>query len=194
MKNTKSFTGKAISMLIALFLLSCGGNNTSEQATNADASKPEPPKMDIHSAAITGNLEAIKGHIAAGSDLDKPDPFGGSSPMITATVFGNTEVVKALLEAGAEVNYKNKEGSTALHTAAFFCRTEIVELLIEKGVDKSIKNTYGATALESVQAPFEAVKPVYEMMEQQLSEMGLKLDYQRLENTRPVVADILKKS
>ena len=65
-------------------------------------------------------------------------------------------------------------------------------MLLEAGADKSVKNNFGATALESTQAPFEAVEGIYNMMAQQLKGMGLQLDMERIEKTRPQVVDMLK--
>lgn len=152
----------------------------------------KPPKMDIHTAVVTGNVEALKQHIAAGSNLNEKDPFGGSSPLISASLFGKIEMAKMLIEAGADLNFRNNDGSTALHTASFFCHPEIVKMLLKKGADKTIKNKYGSTAYESVAGPFTDVKPSYEALGKMLGPMGLKLDYAYLEKTRPEVAAMLK--
>jgi hypothetical protein len=40
--------------------------------------------------------------------------------------------------------------------------------------------------------PFAEVKPIYEMMKQQLWPLGLELDMERLEKTRPVIAMMLQ--
>lgn len=154
--------------------------------------KVEAPKMDIHAAAFMGNVEMIRQHIKAGSDLNVKEAVGGSSPLISATVFGKTEVALALIEAGADLNSTNNDGSTALHSAAFFCRSEIVEALINKGADKTIKNKAGSTALESVQAPFEAVKGIYDYIGKQLGPLGFKLDYKQIEADRPKIATMLQ--
>jgi ankyrin repeat protein len=138
-----------------------------------------------------GNLEAIRQHIEAGSDLNEKEPMGGSSPMITAITFGKTEVALALIAAGADVNFKNNEGSTPLHTAAFFCRTEIVKALLDKGADKNIRNNAGSTALESVAGSFENVKPIYDYLMTAYGPLGLELDYEKIKTTRPVIAGML---
>ncbi len=138
------------------------------------------------------NIDAVKQHIAAGSDLNVKDPFGGSSPLITAAVFGKNEEAKILIDAGADLNFRNNDGSTALHSAAFFCRPEIVKMLLDKNADKTIKNNFGATAYETVASPFADVKNIYPMMEKALGPMGLKLDYAYIEKTRPEIAQMLK--
>ena len=179
-------------MLITLVLFSSLLTSVSCQDKKSNTAKGSAPAVDIHTAVVTGNLEAIRQHIAAGSNINEKDPFGGSSPLISAAVFGKTEIARVLIEAGADINFQNNEGSTALHSAAFFCRPEIVKMLLAKGADKAIKNKYNATAYESIAPPFQDAKPVYDMMVNALGPMGLTLDYAYLEKTRPEIAGLLK--
>lgn len=179
--NTTAF------LLIMVMAIASSCKSDAQGQTSAKA-----PAVDIHTAVISGNVAAIKQHIEAGSDLNQKDPFGGSSPLISAAVFGQPEAAKLLLDAGVDINFQNNDGSTALHTAAFFCRPEIVKMLLEKNADKTIKNKYGATAYENVAGSFGDVKPVYDMMGNALGPMGLKLDYAYLEKTRPEIAQMLK--
>ena len=182
---------------VIFFLLnacaSSGGSNNSTSEKNAKA-KPitETPKMNLQSAIISGNLEIVKQHIEAGTDINKKDPMGGSTPLITASTFGKIAIAKALIDANADPDIKNNEGSTALHAAAFFCHIEIVQMLIDAGADKTIKNNHAATARQSVNVAFAEMKPVYEMIQQQLEPFGLKLDLNDLEKTRPVIAMMLQ--
>lgn len=106
-------------------------------------------------------------------------------------VLGKNEIAKVLIDAGADINYQNYQGSTPLISAAFFCRTEIVKILLNKGVDKTKRNNYGHTALESISAPFENVKDVYDQVGKDLGPLGLKLDYGYIEKTRPRIAEML---
>ena len=152
----------------------------------------EKPKMDLQSAIISDNLEVVKQHIAAGTDINMKDQFSGSTPLITAATFGRTAIAKALIDGYAELDIKNNEGSTALHAAAFFCRVDIVQMLLDAGANKSIKNNHNATALESVTGPFSEMKPIYEMLQKQLAPIGLKLDINDIELTRPLIAMMLK--
>lgn len=148
--------------------------------------------IGLHEAAIQGNAAAIRQHIEAGSDLDIKEPTGGSSPLITAIVFGKTEVAKLLIEAGADVNFTNNEGSSPLHTAAFFCHSEIVKMLLDKDANKTLKNNYGHTAFGSISGPFYEVKGIYEFFNTELGPLGLQLDYDRIEMTRPKIAEMLR--
>lgn len=162
-------------------------------ACNTSAQKKEgAPDVDLHTAILSDNLDAVKQHIAVGSNLNEKDPFGGSSPLITAALFDKRDAVKLLLDAGADINFQNNDGSTALISAAFFGRPEIVQMLLAKGADKTIKNKYGTTALDNVSAPFADVKEVYDVMGNMLAPMGLKLDYAYLEKVRPEIAQMLK--
>ncbi|WP_192349507.1 ankyrin repeat domain-containing protein [Algoriphagus sp. Y33] len=168
-------------IMAMLLLASCGTSSKKEGA----------PDIDLHTAVVTDNTEAVKQHIAAGSNLNEKDPFGGSSPLITAAIFGKKDMAVLLLDAGADINFQNNDGSTALISAAFFGRPEIVRLLLDKNADKTIKNKYGTTAYDNVASPFADVKEVYDVMGGMLEPMGLKLDYAYLEKIRPEIAKML---
>ncbi len=194
--NLLQRTTIAFTFLVNITLLvSCNAGTAQEQPPQNSStlqSKPAPPKVDIHTAVITGNMEALKQHIAAGSNLNEKDPIGGSSPLISACLFGKPAMAKVLIDAGADINFQNNDGSTPVLTAAFFCRPDIVQLLLKKGADKTIKNKYGQTAYETVSGPYTNVKTVYEGIGKVLAPMGLKLDYGYIEKTRPQIAAMLK--
>lgn len=194
MKKQKTNLPKAlakITFFATLFIVAtaCTGQ---EDSSSSLQGKVKPPSIDIHTAVATENEEALKQHIAAGTDLNEKDPYGGSSPLISAAVFGKPAMARLLIEAGADLDFQNNEGSTALISAAFFGRPEIVRMLLDKGADKAIKNKYGATAYQSVAAPFSEVKGSYDMMGKMLEPMGLKLDYAHLEKVRPEIAAMLR--
>jgi hypothetical protein len=65
-------------------------------------------------------------------------------------------------------------------------------MLLDKKADKGVVNKYGATAYQNVAAPFEQVKDAYDMMGAILGPMGLKLDYDYIQKTRPEIAEMLK--
>ena len=181
---------------VLVFASACNSNNADSGKENTQAEAIEKtvqaPATDLHTATFLGDMDAINQHIAAGSDLNVKEPTMGSTPLISAAVFGKTEVARALIEAGADVNLQNNEGTTALHSAAFLCRTEIVEMLLANGAEKNLQNIYGSTPLASVSGPFSEVKEIYDEFSKNLGPLGLKLDYDQIEKTRPIIADMLR--
>lgn len=184
----------SFAFIILLLTSSCTQSDSNYSTEKKETAKDavEKPKMDIPTAVISGNLEVIKQHIKAGSDINKKDQMTGSTPLITAITFDKTEIAKALITANADLSIINNDGSTALHTAAFFCRIELVQMLIDAQADKTIQNNFGATPRQTVMGPFEEMKPVYEMLQQQLEPFGLKIDLNEVEKSRPVVAMMLQ--
>ncbi|NMM50806.1 ankyrin repeat domain-containing protein [Marinigracilibium pacificum] len=190
MKTIKINLTKALFLITMMgsVLISCGQAEKSKEVKNASVS----PEMNIHSAIISGNIEVVKQHIEAGTNLNEKEPMSGATPLITAITFDKREIAKVLIDADSDLSIKNNDGSTALHVAAFFCRVEIVQMLIDANADKTAKNNYGATPLETVSGDFKDIKPIYQMLKEQLSPLGLKLDMDELEKTRPVIAMMLQ--
>lgn len=157
------------------------------------SSKPvSAPDIGLEEAAMAGNAEAVRQHIAAGTDLNTKNPMSGATPLISAALFGQNETALLLIEGGADLEVKNNEGGTALHIAAFFCREEIVKALLAKGADRTARNNEGATALASVAGPFDDVKGIYDYVQMILGPYGLELDYESIQETRPRIADLLR--
>jgi ankyrin repeat protein len=125
--------------LIVFVFTGCGNGNKSEPV----------PTVDLHSAVYTENLDAIRQHIKAGSDLNVLEPTRASTPLITAAYLGKDEVAEILLDAGADLNYQNADGSTALHTSTVFGNTEFAKTLIDRGAQLNIQNNEGSTALHT---------------------------------------------
>lgn len=200
MKAQKSNSRKVImSTMMSVIILSffaCGNNkeNSAGEQSQSPETKTEvkTPETDIFTATFLGDLESVQQHIQAGSDLNVQEPTMGSTALISASVFGKTDIAIALIKAGANLNIQNNEGSTALHSASFFCRTEIVKTLLDYKADKTLKNIYGFTALDGVIGSWAEVQPIYYEFAKALGPLGLKLDYEQLEETRPLIAEILR--
>jgi ankyrin repeat protein len=191
MKSVKIISlGTVFSFTLTVILLTIACSE-SDKSTKTK-SIVDKPKIDIQTAIVSGKIDIVKQHIKAGTDINKKEQISGSTPLISAVTYGNTAIVKALIDANADLSIKNNEGATALHTAAFLCRIEIVQLLIDAKADKMVKNNFGVTPRESVMGSFADMKPVYEMLQQQLSPLGLQLDLNEIEKTRPVIAMMLQ--
>ena len=175
-----------ISIIAAVFMLVC------VDIEPLWAAKSQPPDIDIWTAAARGNIEAIKQHVEAGTDLNAKEPPGGSTPLMVAATFGQVEVVKFLIEKGANVNATSNDGSTALHGAAFFCHTEIVKLLLDKGTKVNAKNIRGETPLDAVAGDWsQELEDIYNF----LAELWkLQLDLEKIRAIRPKIAAMLQKA
>ena len=73
-------------------------------------------RVDIHKAAELGNIEVVKQHIAAGTDVNAKDDWGGT-PLHYAAIEGRSEIVELLIAKGADVNAKSSDGGTPLDWA-----------------------------------------------------------------------------
>ena len=104
------------------------------------------PSVDLHKAAKEGNIEAVKQHLAAGTDVNAKDVFMGMTPLHEAASGGHKEIADLLIANGADVNAKDGGlvpplhfESTPLHSAVGGNHKEVAELLIAKGADVNAK-------------------------------------------------------
>ena len=118
--------------------------------------KPRPPAPDVPmwAAAAAGNVEVIKQHIAAGTDVNRHYfqegmPGSGATALHVAIVAGHTKAATLLIQAGANVNIRarDKHGGTPLHWAAAFGKVEQAALLIRAGADVNARDNNGGTPL-----------------------------------------------
>jgi len=64
---------------------------------------PSAPEISIHDAARTGNIQAVKQHLADGAEVNAKSS-GGRTPLHWAANRGHEEVAELLIAKGAEVN------------------------------------------------------------------------------------------
>ena len=111
---------------------------------------PPPPDISIHRATQEGNIEAVKQHLAAGTDVNEKDRFQSVS-LYWAAYWGHMEIAELLISEGADVNAVSNThehgGLTPLHHAASKGQKEIAELLIAKGADVNAKDNVGDTPI-----------------------------------------------
>lgn len=191
MKKTGFYTNQFgfVALLFAITVIFSACTTTEEKPD--EIAEAAPPSSTILEAAFLGNVDAVKEHIANGSDLNLKDAYGSTALSIAAT-FGKTEIALLLIDGGADLTTTSADGSTPLHTAAFLGRTEIVRALLDKNVNVAAQNNYGSTALESVSGPFADIKPIYDQLSKDLGPLGFKLDYEQVEAARPVIAKMIE--
>jgi len=73
--------------------------------------------VSIHDAAEKGNIEAVKQHIAAGTDVNVKDDALEWTPLFMAAAWGHKEVVELFIANGADVNATDGGGKTPLDEA-----------------------------------------------------------------------------
>ena len=93
---------------------------------------PKPPDISIWEATAKGNIEAVKQHLIAGTDVNTKNHMGWT-PLHNAAGFGQNEVAELLIAKGADVNAKDKDGATPLDGAIAFKHIEIADLLRKHG-------------------------------------------------------------
>ena len=109
-------------------------------AKAAELSTTKAPDISITQAAETGNIEAIKQHLAAGADVNTM-----TASLHRAAYNKHQEIIELLITNGVDVNAKNDAAETPLHLAT---TKEIAELLIANGADVNATTNRGTTPLD----------------------------------------------
>ena len=124
-----------LTTIAAVLVVGCG---ESQQSAPPAEAKPKPPTakapdISIHDAAREGNIEAVKQHIAAGTDVNVKDDALEWTPLFMAAAWGHKEVVELFIADGADVNATDDGGKTPLDGAIQWDRTESADLLRKHG-------------------------------------------------------------
>ena len=94
--------------------------------------KTAKPSISIHDAALDGNIEAVKEHLAAGADVNAKNRSGWT-PLHQAAWRGRNEIVELLIAEGADVNAKIDDGRTPLDLAIQYKHPKTADLLRKHG-------------------------------------------------------------
>lgn len=116
-------------------------------ALNACEDRSAPQAGSLNDAIVMRDGNAVKAHLAAGTDVNAADA-DGVTPLIAAVTSGQRDVVQLLLSAGADINARGSENRTALIYAIQAERPEMALLLLEQeGVDLEARESNGSTPL-----------------------------------------------
>ena len=154
--------------------------------------------LRLFEAAAEGDTAVVKALLEAGAEvdakcpdqsycgrirIDNPNPDEplfeafGATALVIAAATGRADAVKALLEAGADVDAKTSDGTTALIVAAYGMfktppetpkaaarggHADTVKALLEAGADVDAKTSNGTTALIAAADFADAVKMLLE--------------------------------
>lgn len=151
---------------------------------SADGFELKPKANSIWSAAGSGDLKAVKQHLAKGIDINAKDSSLGITPLASVILQDQTQMVEFLIQQSADVNAKNRDGGTALHTAAFLGRYEVAELLVQKGADVNAKKEDGDTPISSTMADWGTTEFVAQLLQ-------IQVDREKVETGRTKVAKLL---
>ena len=92
-----------LTTIAAVLVVGCG-----ESQQSAPAPEPKPvvkaPDISIHEAAKKGNIESVKQHLAAGTDVNAKEEEEGMTPLIVAVGEGYKKIIELLIANGADVN------------------------------------------------------------------------------------------
>ena len=132
-----------LTTIAAVVLVGCGESQQPEPPT------AKAPDISIHDAAEEGNIEAVKQHLAAGTDVNVKGGRMVGTPLHYAALEAHKEIIELLIAKGADVNAKGSIGQTSLHDAIDRGHKEIAELLIANGADVNANDIDGTTPLDS---------------------------------------------
>ncbi len=115
-----------LTTIAAVVLVGCGESQPPEPST------AKAPDISIHDAAREGNIEAVKQHLATGTDVNTKNNRGKTS-LHRAAEKGHKEIAELLIAAGADVNAKDKNGETPRDRAISRNKTETADIIRKHG-------------------------------------------------------------
>ena len=135
-----------LTTIAAVLLVGCGESQQSapSQETKpvepvAEAVKPESspptakaPDVGIYWATLSGKIEDVRQHLAAGVDVNAKT-WDGMTPLHYAALTGRKEIAELLISKGADVNAKDDDGKTPLNWAVDEDHPETAKLLRKHG-------------------------------------------------------------
>ena len=138
-----------------------------EAGADANASENKHGETALIWAAAENHAEAIRALVAGGADPDQAGkpldlapmdwiqigmvstvlPVGGWSPLMYAARENSAAAALALAEAGADLDARDADGTTALGFAIMNGHYDLAARLIEAGADPDVPDRTGMTAL-----------------------------------------------
>ena len=111
----------------------------------AASASPASAAGSLEPLIMSGDVKALRLALAEGSDPNEVFPRFDTSALMLAAIRGSAPMVSRLLEAGADPNWVNEWGYSALSAAVRSCRAgwDVAAILLDAGAD--IDNRSGAS-------------------------------------------------
>lgn len=117
-------------------------------------------RSELLAAINNEDISEIKALIEKGTNLNLPDPQNNATPLYLAAMKNNPEIVELLLKHGANPNFIETDGNTAIEMAIIMHTAygvfpdmannnlKIIQLFLEYGLDPHMPNKQGTTPYE----------------------------------------------
>lgn len=106
---------------------------------------PNPSDEHLWQASMRGNANALRSLVRAGADPNYVR--GGWSILMRIGRAGRPDIAELLIESGAKLDFKGRDGASALTIAAGHGNAGVAQVLLARGADVNIRNDHGNTAL-----------------------------------------------
>ncbi len=165
----QSFLTLSILFTVSIALVGCfGSSDIWYAATDDDVSSIERLLKDgidvdakdydgetpLSSAASFGHLKSVRFLLSKGANPNITNDSGDTALLSVGLISDNTEddieIIRLLIKAGADIDFEDSNGSTALHSAVFFGRAYLVKALLDNGENTEIKDKYNETPILSL--------------------------------------------
>ncbi|MCK4870068.1 MAG: ankyrin repeat domain-containing protein [Gammaproteobacteria bacterium] len=130
--------------------------------------------MSLAKQIIHGTDKQVAADVASGSVLNELDEYG-YNPIVQTAIVNSASKAKILLEAGAEVDFKDLTGRSALHWAADNNSCELVKLLLKHGADANAYTFAGQSPL--VMPLLRKHKPIMKLLQKHGADLGFAQDF-----------------
>ena len=151
--------------------MSVGATNSTQRAIGKSVRKGISKELmdDLSTAIIQGNTNYIDTFLKLNPDLNRLNSLG-ETPLTLAATLGELEIMKRFINSGANVNFQNQFGRTALHKSIIHLQNnqslDITALLLDNGADTEALDQYSAPPV--YYCLFNLSKPYFN------SDVGLK--------------------
>lgn len=102
--------------------------------------------MTLSKQIIFGSVSDVENFIRQGVKLDEIDEYG-YTPLIQTAIVDSIEKARIILEAGADVNFTDLTGRSALHWSVDNNNKELSELFLKKGANPNAYTRAGQPVL-----------------------------------------------